>query len=129
MIATFGGAYLAKYAGRRAEHSADEAALKAILKNVEQTTRLTESIKSVVSLDEWTQRERRLLKRQKLEELLLKANSIYVWLWTTRLRLLSLSGEDFQPAWWELDKVTTLGARTLSESRRTAEGNDARNRN
>jgi hypothetical protein len=110
LIATFLGSYLSKYAGRRAEHKADEADLKAILKNVEQTTRLAEGIKSVVSLGEWTERERRSLKRQKLEELLLKAYFIYDWLGTARLRLLSLDAGDFQATWWELNTVATLGA-------------------
>ena len=47
LIATFLGSYLSKYAARRAEHNADQVELKAILQKVEQTTRVTESIKCV----------------------------------------------------------------------------------
>jgi hypothetical protein len=110
VVATFLGSYLSKYAARRAEHKADQVELKAILQKVEQTTRVTESIKSVVSLGEWTERERRTLKRDKLEELVFKAYSVYDWLSKARSRLLSIDGlGDSQPDWWALDTVTTLG--------------------
>jgi hypothetical protein len=65
-IAALGG-YFGSYFAKRGEHAANKADLDKILDQVEKTTRMTAGIESVVSLGEWSERERRMLRRVKLD--------------------------------------------------------------
>jgi len=98
LVANFTGSLIGSYAAKRGEHLAIDADLRRILRQLDQTTRLTENIRSVVSLGEWSERERRTLRRTKLEELLLNAHKTGDWLNSERNRLIFLSGEPELPS-------------------------------
>jgi hypothetical protein len=106
LIAALGG-YFGAYFAKRGEHAANKADLDKILGQLEQTTRMTASIESVVSLGEWSERERRTLRRVKLEELMLTAHRANDWLGIERNRLIYLS--DDREAASPLPLMTTLG--------------------
>ncbi len=105
-IAALGG-YFGSYFAKRGEHAANKADLKEILRQLERTTRMTASIESVVALGEWSERERRTLRRVKLEELMLTAHRANDWLGIERNRLIYLS--DDREAASPLPLMITLG--------------------
>ncbi len=92
LIAAAAG-YLGSYFAKRGEYAAADADLKKILRQVDRTTRTTESIKSFISLGEWSERERRTLRRIKLEELMVTAHGARDWLENESRRQVWLSGE------------------------------------
>jgi hypothetical protein len=67
------GSFLGNYAAKRGEVQAARADRKEILDGLRETTKAAEEVRSAVSLGEWTERERRTLRRTKLEETLLLA--------------------------------------------------------
>jgi hypothetical protein len=80
LINVFFGGFVGAYAAKRGEVRAARADRDAILRELRETTRVTEEIRSSVSLDEWKERERRGVRRAKLEELLLFAHKTRDWL-------------------------------------------------
>jgi hypothetical protein len=98
VVATFVGSLIGSYAAKRGEHAAVDADLKKILGQLEQTTQVTEGIRSVVALGEWSERERRTLRRMKLEELLLNAHKAKDRLDSERNRLVFLTEEPKTPS-------------------------------
>jgi hypothetical protein len=106
LAVTLIGSFFGSYAKKRAEHAATKAGLKEILRQLELTTRTTEGIRAVVSLGEWSERERRTLRRVKLEELMLTAHRVNDWLEAEKNRLFYLS--DDREAMSPLPLVVTL---------------------
>ena len=86
VLGVVGGNYLASYAAKRGEVQAAKADRKEILEGIRKTTEATEEVRSAVALDEWTERERRALKRAKLEELVILAFKTRDWLCIERDR-------------------------------------------
>ena len=74
------GGYLGSYFAKRGEVQATRADRKEILDGLRQTTKAAEEVRSAISFNEWTERERRTLRRTKLEELLLLAYETKEWL-------------------------------------------------
>jgi len=89
-VASFVGSYLSK----RGEVKAADVDRKKILAQVSENTRVTAHINSVVSLGEWSERERRTLRRMKLEEMMLVAHGAQDWLSALKQEMIYLrSGE------------------------------------
>jgi hypothetical protein len=87
------GTWVGAYAARRGQFQATQADWERIKGQLEETTRATETIKSIVSLGEWSERERRSLRRAKLEELLHAAHKAKDWLDLERDRTISFSND------------------------------------
>ncbi|MFI4869431.1 MAG: hypothetical protein ACHQDD_08780 [Steroidobacterales bacterium] len=98
LVVNYAGSWLGSFAAKRGEHRAVDADLRRILGQLRQTTRVTEGIRSVVAMGEWSERERRTLRRTKLEELLLTAHKARVWLKSEQDRLVFLSGDRETPS-------------------------------
>jgi hypothetical protein len=81
------GSFLGSYFAKRGEVAAARADRTEILGRLRDTTAATEEIRSAISLTEWTERERRALRRVKLEEILLLAWKARGWLEEERNRL------------------------------------------
>jgi hypothetical protein len=115
LAVSFIAAYLGSYLAKSAEHAANKANLNKILDQLAQTTRMTASIQSVVSLGEWSERERRTLRRVKLEELMVAAHKSSDWIMLEKRRLFFSSDdpETVSP----LPLVVTLGKLFFSELR------------
>jgi len=88
------GSFTASYAAKRGEVQAARADRKEILEGLRETTKTAEEVRSAVSLEEWTERERRALRRAKLEEMILLAHKSRDWLEDEYHRLVD---EDKQP--------------------------------
>jgi hypothetical protein len=69
-IAGMGGSFATSYLKKRGETFATKADMKEILRQLSVTTRLTEEVRSAVSLADWTTKEWQTIRRLKLEELL-----------------------------------------------------------
>lgn len=67
------------YLKKRGETLATKADLDEILRQVALTTRVTEEVRANVSQADWVAREWRTVRRTKLEELVLKANTLDGW--------------------------------------------------
>jgi hypothetical protein len=90
--------FLASYFAKRGEVSAARADREEILTGLRATTKAAEEVKSAVSLGEWTERERRSLRRAKLEELLLLAYKTQFWLESERIRLVFTLDDGDEPS-------------------------------
>lgn len=73
------GNFLASYAAKRGEVEAARVDREEILAGVRKATKAAEEVRSAVALDEWTKRERRTLRRTKLEELMILAHKTRDW--------------------------------------------------
>ena len=80
LIASAAGNWLGSYIKKRGETFATKADMQEILKQLHDTTRVTEEVRSAVSHADWVAREWRTTRRLKLEELLSTAYSIDRWL-------------------------------------------------
>ncbi len=83
-----GASYLGSYWSRRGEVKAAKADRREILEQLRETTKTTARINSIVSLGEWTERERHTLRRTKLEEVLIAAHKTLDWLDVEEQRLI-----------------------------------------
>ena len=79
-LATAVGHWLSSYLKKRGETLATKADMQEILRQVSETTRVTEEVRSTVSQADWAAREWRTTRRIKLEELLSVAYSLNQWL-------------------------------------------------
>lgn len=79
-LGCIGSGFFGSWAAKRGEVKAARDDQKEILRQLHETTRVAEETKSVVSLGEWSERERRSLRRSKLEELMLLAHKTFDWL-------------------------------------------------
>ena len=79
-IASAGGHWLAAYLRKRGETLATKADMHEILRQVSETTRATERVRSDIAQADWVAREWRTTRRLKLEELLSSAYSLDQWL-------------------------------------------------
>jgi hypothetical protein len=79
-IAGMGGSFATSYLKKRGETFATKADMKEILRQLSVTTRLTEEVRSAVSLADWTTKEWQTIRRLKLEELLSAAYLLDQWL-------------------------------------------------
>jgi|WetSurMetagenome_2_1015567.scaffolds.fasta_scaffold140177_2 hypothetical protein len=80
VVSTAIGGFLLSYSKRRGEALATKADLADILRQLEQTTRVSEEVKANVSHSNWVQREWLSIRRLKLEELLSTAYALDQWL-------------------------------------------------
>lgn len=74
IIAYAVGSFIKSYAGKRGEGLARKSDLDAIINEQKKTTEITESIKSQIERDTWVSKEFNIIRRQKLEELLICIN-------------------------------------------------------
>ncbi|MBV9345914.1 MAG: hypothetical protein JO341_10490 [Gammaproteobacteria bacterium] len=79
-IGTALGSLIGSYMAKRGEVAAQRAARQEILEGLRQSTKVSEEVKSAVSLREWSARERTALRRTKLEEMMLMACRTHDWL-------------------------------------------------
>lgn len=93
-LASVAGHWLASYLKRRGETFATKADMQEILRQLSETTRVTEEVRSVISQADWAAREWRTTRRLKLEELLSSAYSLDQWL-------------DLQRSKWVYDEAVT----------------------
>jgi hypothetical protein len=78
-VVAFAASWIGSYAAKRGEFAAAKADREKILEQLAENTRTTARINSIVSLGEWSERERRTLRRIKLEELILTAHKAIAW--------------------------------------------------
>src|SRR5262249_4424996 len=81
---------------------ATKADMNEILEQLRQTTETAESIKSTISVDEWSHKEYRMIRRVKLEELLTEINKLMEWL-DKRKNWKVFGGKEY-------DEVSPIGA-------------------
>ncbi len=68
LLGTFLGSYIRGFGKEKAKYSAIESSLETIKKQVSETTKISEGIKSDIELQIWRVKERQALKREKLED-------------------------------------------------------------
>lgn len=73
------GAYLSKYFGKRGETAATKADFDEITRQLKETTKISEEVRSSVSHKDWVAREWKTTRRIKLEELVNHAMSVNDW--------------------------------------------------
>lgn len=73
------GAYLSKYFGKRGETAATKADFDEITRQLKETTKVSEEVRSAVSHADWVAREWKTIRRIKLEELVDHAMSVKDW--------------------------------------------------
>ena len=109
LVAYF-GSLLGGYAARRGENLATKADFDDLLEQTTTTAEEVAQIHSRVALTEWTEKEARSLRRQKLEELLLGAFEAKAWLTAEENRLLfpsDVPNPDPLPS--PMEKVEAIG--------------------
>lgn len=74
------GSWVASYFRARGERYATKADFKELLSELETMTNATESIKSNLEHETWAAKEEKLIKRQKLEELVTAMHETSLWL-------------------------------------------------
>jgi len=79
-LATFVGIYVSRYAGKRGEQLATKADFQQLLDQLRQTTATAEAIKSEIAVGEWSKKEQRALRRQKLELVAQTTRDLTWWL-------------------------------------------------
>jgi hypothetical protein len=79
ILVSVGGAFVVTYATKHAEVKQAKADREEILAGLRATTKAAEEVKSTVALGEWNERERRTVRRTKLEEMLLLAHKVREW--------------------------------------------------
>lgn len=83
-LATAAGNFLSAFFRTRGTRYATKSDFEDLLRELEQTTKATESIKQAVSHQDWASRELKVLRRQKLEELLHAVYETQHWLDTEK---------------------------------------------
>lgn len=73
------GSYVRSYSGKRGEVAALKADTENILSHLKITTAATKEIEIALSHGDWVRKEQNMLKRVKLEELLVSAYAISAW--------------------------------------------------
>lgn len=79
-VAGAAGQFITSYLKRRGETLATKTDMQEILRQLSETTRVAEEVRSSVSQADWAAREWRTIRRLKLEELLSSAYSLDHWL-------------------------------------------------
>jgi len=79
-VAGAAGQFIASYLKKRGETLATKTDMEEILRQLSETTRVAEEVRSSVSQADWAAREWRAIRRLKLEELLSSAYSLDRWL-------------------------------------------------
>lgn len=105
-LAGVAGYWVAPYLKKRAETFATKADMEEVLRQVAQTTRATEEVKSAFSRADWATREWRTIRRIKLEELLSSAYALGKWLETHRSKWLHASDTEVSDE--PMDRITVL---------------------
>ena len=79
-VVSVGGAFFGSWASKRAEVQAARDDQKEILAQLRDTTRTAEETKTAVAFGDWSERERRTVRRTKLEEMMILAFKTRDWL-------------------------------------------------
>lgn len=79
LVAGFAGNFIGEYAKKRGEHLATKADFESLVEQLKQTTRVAEEVRSHVAHIDWAARELKVLKRQKLEELIRSIRELQDW--------------------------------------------------
>lgn len=79
-LSTAASVFVVKYLGKRAEVYATRSDLQEVLRQLKETTELTEQVKVAVSHADWLAREWKAIRRTKLETLVETAISLTQWL-------------------------------------------------
>lgn len=109
IVSTAIGGYLLSYSKRRGEALATKADLADVLRQLEQTTRISEEVKANISHSSWVQREWVSIRRLKLEELLSTAYALDQWLEFQKQRWVfgeTIEGDETLPQ--KLQSIGTL---------------------
>lgn len=106
LVVGVGAAYLGAYARKRGESFATKSDFDELLAQLKATTAVTEEVKASVSHADWTARERRTLRRLKLEELLQAVHELELWQDEERAKCMFGSTKDPGPS--PLPKVERL---------------------
>lgn len=80
LIGAYLGAFIRSFGNEKGKYKAIESSLDIIKKQVSATTETAEKIKNGIELNVWREKDREMLKRQKLEEylfLILNSTDIY----------------------------------------------------
>jgi hypothetical protein len=117
IVAVVGAAasYFGSYFSKRGEFKAAKTDRDEILAQLKENTKTTARINSIVSLGEWSERERRTLRRVKLEELMVTAHKARDWMYREQNRLFFSS--DDQETVSPLPLMSTLGKLFFPELR------------
>jgi hypothetical protein len=94
LVLGFGTAYLQAYARKRGESFATKADFHELLTQLKATTAVAEEVKASVSHADWVARERRTLRRLKLEELLQAVHELQLWQEDERVKRIFGSTKD-----------------------------------
>ena len=81
IIGSYISNFIKSYSGKRGETLATKSDFEEILKQQQKMTEITESIKKSVDLSHWKQKEYELIKRQKIEQILLLIYKYQDWLY------------------------------------------------
>jgi hypothetical protein len=105
--------FVLPYLKRRGEQFATKAEMDSIVKQLEQTTQTAKSIESKISIDEWSHKEYRSIRRQKLEELVLAVHRVDGWLEKQRNWRIYEGAPNGEP--WPMDSIELLVTLYFSE--------------
>jgi hypothetical protein len=117
------GRFLGSYFKKRGEQYATKADIGHILQQTEQITRITANTNSVVALGEWSERERRTIRRMKLEEVLMAAYRTRDWINVERDRFIWRADAPTTPS--PMPVAIALGRLFLPELAKPLEAYDA----
>lgn len=106
LVVGVGAAYLGAYARKRGESFATKSDFHELLAQLKATTAVAEEVKASVSHADWASRERRTLRRLKLEELLQAVHELQLWQDDKRTKCIFGSAKDTGPS--PLPKVERL---------------------
>jgi len=127
LVGTAAGSYLRARFTKRGEVAATKADAEEIIAHLTRTTEATKAVELALSHGDWIRREENMLKRTKLEALLVAAYSALTW--TNDTTMSAMRGEPLgsMPPLNELEMLTTLyfpelasQSMTISQACRTA---------
>ena len=93
-VVVYAASFLTKYAEKRGEAFATKADFEQILLQLQKSTEAAESIKTTLAHKDWTEKEYKLLRRIKLEELLTTVHLAQKWQNNMSSRALVMRGTD-----------------------------------
>lgn len=109
LISIVANAFITKYFEKRGESYATKSDLTEILRQLKQTTEVTEQVRAAISHADWLSREWKVLRRTKLEELVQSAISLEQWLNQQRsVWFFGSEEKDPSPPTGHVSMITTL---------------------
>ncbi len=93
-VVAYAASFLTKYAAKRGEAFATKADFDQILLQLKKSTETAESIKTTLAHKDWTEKEYKLLRRVKLEDLLTAVHLAQKWQNNMSSRALIMRGSD-----------------------------------